>query len=55
MADIVLPTETAIKLEPPVAVSVVTPAKAAGLVPLQPDQKTALDARVDAFIAELAA
>ena len=55
MANTVLPTETAIKLEPPLAVSVVAPARAAGLVPLQPDQKTALDARVDAFIAELAA
>ena len=55
MAEPVMLTETAIKLEPPLAVSVVSPAKAAGLVPLQPDQKTALDARVDAFIAELAA
>ena len=51
----VQPTETAIKLEPPLAVSVVTPSQAAGLVPLQSDQKTALDQRVDAFINELVA
>jgi uncharacterized protein YaaN involved in tellurite resistance len=55
MADSVLPTETAIKLEPPVAVSAIAPARAAGLVPLKDDQKTALDARVDAFIDELVA
>ena len=51
----VQPTETAIKLDPPLAVSVVTPSQAAGLVPLQSDQKTALDQRVDAFINELVA
>ena len=51
----VQPTETAIKLEPPQAVSIVTPSQAAGLVPLQSDQKTALDQRVDAFIDELVA
>ena len=55
MADTVLPTETAIKLEPPVAVTAIAPARAAGLVPLKDDQKTALDARVDAFIDELVA
>ena len=51
----VQPTETAIKLEAPLAVSVVAPSQAAGLVPLQNDQKTALDQRVDAFINELVA
>ena len=55
MAESVLPTETAIKLEPPVAVTAIAPARAAGLVPLKDDQKTALDARVDAFIDELVA
>ena len=55
MANTVLPTETAIKLEPPLAVTAISPARAAGLVPLQADQKTALDARVDAFIDELVA
>ena len=55
MAESVLPTETAIKLEPPVAVAAIAPARAAGLVPLKDDQKTALDARVDAFIDELVA
>lgn len=55
MADTVLPTETAIKLEPPLAVTAIAPSRAAGLVPLKDDQKTALDARVDAFIDELVA
>jgi uncharacterized protein YaaN involved in tellurite resistance len=55
MADYVAPTETAIRLEPPVAVAAVAPSRAAGLVPLQADQKTALDARVDAFIDALVA
>ena len=55
MAESVLPTETAIKLEPPVAVTAIAPARAAGLVPLKDDQKSALDARVDAFIDELVA
>jgi uncharacterized protein YaaN involved in tellurite resistance len=47
--------EVAIKLEPPVAVAPVAPARAAGLVPLKDQEKTALDARVDAFIDELVA
>ena len=55
MADSVMPTETAIKLEPPMAVSAIAPSRAAGLVPLQTDQKTALDSRVDVFINELVA
>lgn len=49
-------TETALKLEPPVALAEPLAAeKAAGLVPLKPEQRTALDARVDGFVAELAA
>lgn len=45
--------ETAIKLEPPVAVSAIAPTQAAGLVPLKAEQKTQLDAKVDAFIDDL--
>ena len=47
--------ETIIKLDPPVAVSAIAPASAAGLVPLKSEQVTALDARVDGFIDELVA
>ena len=47
--------EPTIKLEPPVAVAAVAPAKAAGLVPLKDDQKQQLDSRVDSFIDELVA
>jgi uncharacterized protein YaaN involved in tellurite resistance len=47
--------EVAIKLEPPVAVSAVAPARAAGLVPLKDQEKQQLDAKVEAFIDELIA
>ena len=47
--------EVAIKLEPPVAVSAISPARAAGLVPLQDQEKAQLDAKVEAFIDELVA
>ncbi len=47
--------ETAIKLEAPVAVNVVAPAQASGLVPLKAEQTTALEARVDDFIDKLVA
>ena len=47
--------EVAIKLEPPVAVSAIAPQKAAGLVPLKPQEKQQLDARVEQFIDELVA
>jgi uncharacterized protein YaaN involved in tellurite resistance len=47
--------ETAIKLEPPVAVSAIAPARAAGLVPLKPNEKSQLDAKVAAFVDELIA
>ncbi len=49
-------TDTALKLEPPVALAEPLAAeKAAGLVPLKDEQRTALDARVDGFVEELAA
>jgi uncharacterized protein YaaN involved in tellurite resistance len=47
--------EVAIKLEPPVAVSAIAPAKAAGLVPLKDQEKAALETKVEAFIDELIA
>jgi uncharacterized protein YaaN involved in tellurite resistance len=47
--------EPTIKLDPPVAVSVVAPGKAAGLVPLKDAEKTQLDSRVDTFIDDLVA
>ena len=50
-------TETAseLKLTPPDPVPVVAPEKAAGLVPVSDDQKTKLEERVDAFVADLVA
>ena len=47
--------ETAIKLEPPVAVKPVTAAQASGLVPLKDAQVSALEAKVDDFIDKLVA
>ena len=47
--------ETAIKLEPPVAVKPVTVAQASGLVPLKDAQVSALEAKVDDFIDKLVA
>ena len=47
--------EVAIKLEPPVAVSAIAPAKAAGLVPLKDQEKAQLEAKVESFIDELIA
>lgn len=47
--------EIAIKLEPPVAVSAIAPAKAAGLVPLKDQEKAQLEAKVESFIDELIA
>lgn len=53
------PTETTpaptLTLTPPDPVPVVAPEAAAGLVPVAPEAKAKLDARVDAFIAELIA
>jgi uncharacterized protein YaaN involved in tellurite resistance len=48
-------TETKLKLDAPEPVAVVAPEAAAGLVPLDDGQKTELEARVDAFIADLVA
>jgi len=47
--------ETVIKLEPPVAVGVIAPSAAAGLVPLKTEQMTELETRVDRFVEELVA
>ncbi len=58
MAEPAATTTTAaptITLEPPVAVNIIAPAQAAGLVPLKEAEKSQLDQRVDAFIADLVA
>ena len=47
--------EVAIKLEAPVAVSAIAPAKASGLVPLKDQEKAQLEAKVESFIDELIA
>lgn len=47
--------EVAIKLEAPVAVSAIAPARAAGLVPLKDQEKAQLETKVEAFIDELIA
>src|SRR3546814_7029593 len=47
--------ETDFVLQAPSPVGAVTPEKAAGLVPLQPEQKTQLEAKAEAFVEELAA
>jgi uncharacterized protein YaaN involved in tellurite resistance len=47
--------ETVIKLDPPVAVGVIAPSAAAGLVPLKTEQMTELESRVDRFVEELVA
>ncbi len=47
--------ETVITLDPPVAVGVIAPSAAAGLVPLKSEQMTELEARVDRFVDELVA
>ncbi len=47
--------ETVIKLDAPVAINVVAPAAAAGLVPLKADTVTKLQAQVDDFVSKLVA
>jgi len=47
-------TETKLTLEPPAALAPLAPAQAAGLVPLKAEETSALDAKVEAFVAELA-
>ncbi|MFT4026783.1 MAG: toxic anion resistance protein [Novosphingobium sp.] len=52
------PTQTAeapITLTPPDPVPVVAPAQAAGLVPVSEEKRSALDAKVDAYVADLIA
>ncbi|HZF44354.1 MAG TPA: toxic anion resistance protein [Sphingomonadaceae bacterium] len=46
--------ETKLTLEPPAALAPLAPAQAAGLVPLKAEETSALDAKVEAFVAELA-
>jgi uncharacterized protein YaaN involved in tellurite resistance len=48
-------TETDLVLTPPTPVQAIAPAKAAGLVPLQDEQKSQLDAKAEGFVEELAA
>lgn len=55
MASTHTDTAPAITLTPPDPVPVVAPERAAGLVPVSDDAKSRLDARVDAFVAELIA
>lgn len=47
--------ETALELTPPDPVPAVVPERAAGLVPLEPEKKSKLDEKADAFVAELVA
>ena len=49
------PDAPTITLTPPDPVPVVTPAQAAGLVPISADQRGKLDEKVDAFVADLVA
>jgi uncharacterized protein YaaN involved in tellurite resistance len=46
---------TTLTLDPPQPLQTVQPEQAAGLVPLKEDQKSALEERVDSFVAELVA
>ena len=48
-------TESDLTLHAPTPVRVISPDKAAGLVPLEPQQKSQLEARAEAFVEELAA
>ncbi|MXO94199.1 toxic anion resistance protein [Erythrobacter arachoides] len=48
-------TETALELTPPDPVPQVAPERAAGLVPVSEDKKSALEQKVDGFVAELVA
>ncbi len=47
--------ETKLKLEAPEALAPIVPAQAAGLVPLKLEETSALDTKVEAFVAELSA
>jgi uncharacterized protein YaaN involved in tellurite resistance len=48
-------TETKLNLEPPAPLAAVQPEQAAGLVPLRDEQKSQLEEKVDAFVADLVA
>src|SRR5687768_5450855 len=48
-------TETKLKLEAPEVLNPVLPQEAAGLVPLKEEERSALEVKVDAFIADLVA
>lgn len=48
-------TEETLDLTPPQPLPVVTPERAAGLVPIEDEKKSKLDERVDSFVEELAA
>lgn len=53
--DTVTATDSTLVLTPPEPVVTVAPEKAAGLVPLDDGQKSALEAKADAFVEQLAA
>jgi uncharacterized protein YaaN involved in tellurite resistance len=53
--DTATATETILTLEPPQPLQTVQPEQAAGLVPLKAEQKSALEEKVDSFVAELVA
>src|SRR6476619_3931840 len=53
-ADSATSTATKLKLDPPDVLQAVTPAEAAGLVPLKSEETTELDKRVASFVDELA-
>jgi uncharacterized protein YaaN involved in tellurite resistance len=55
MATTATGTETDLVLTPPTPVQAIAPARAAGLVPLQDEQKSQLDAKAEGFVEELSA
>ncbi len=55
MATIATKTDTDLVLTPPEPVKALAPEKASGLVPLQDEQRSKLDAKADAFVEELCA
>ncbi len=55
MATTATATETELVLTPPAPVQAIAPARAAGLVPLKDEQQSALDAKAEGFVEELAA
>src|SRR4051812_11612841 len=55
MATTTTATEPDLVLQAPAPVKVISPERAAGLVPLQDEQRSKLDEKVDAFIDDLVA